>query len=152
MRSRHIVPTVGSLLRWGGLLAVVLAVVGGILGMHVIGGAQAAPMTAASMSGAVEAPVVATPPVTGSVHAMPADGVVAGPGGPSQVGPLTVCGCMAMHGACVPSLGAAVLSVPLPSGSTQLSSPAVLTAMPGHKSSDRFPDPPSLNQLSISRT
>ncbi|WP_411804891.1 DUF6153 family protein [Arthrobacter sp. LAPM80] len=136
MRSCHDVSTTGSLLRWGGLLSVVLAIVTGLLGMHMIGGAQAAPVIAVSMSVPALPPALTAQSAAESAHAMPS-------------------GCeatMAMHGACVPSIGPAVLSVPPPVISTQLAAPAVFAPAPGHKSGDRAPDPPSLNQLSISRT
>lgn len=157
MRSHHSSLTAGSLLRWGGLLAVVFALALGILGMHVIGGVQAASMTPAAMHSTVAAPAAAALERPVSTHA---HGMAEAHSVPSQPGPLAACGCMpsgcapsmAMHGACVPSVGVAVLSVPVPGTSTQLAAPAVYTAVPGHKSSGRVPDPPSLNQLSISRT
>ena len=44
MRTPHDLPAAGSLLRWCGLLFVVLAIVGGILGMHGLNGAPGASM------------------------------------------------------------------------------------------------------------
>lgn len=165
MRSSRDLPAAGSLLRWGGLLAVVLAVVGGILGMHVIGSAQAGAMTPATVSSAVAtagvsstvAPMAAHP---GPSHALPAADLAVGPAMPDHQRSPVVCGCspsgcapsMAMHGACVPSFGPAVLSVPLPGILGHLSTGTAFVLISGHKSGDRVPDPPSLTQLSISRT
>ncbi|MCQ9164189.1 DUF6153 family protein [Arthrobacter sp. STN4] len=160
MHSNHDMLTARSLLRWGRLLTVVLAIIAGLLGMHVIGGAQASPLSPASMNSAVAAPAATTQSAAESAHAMPSGDTVAGQGLPSQEGLPAACSCtpsgcdatMAMHGGCVPTFGPTVLSVPLPGIHTQLAAPAVFAATPGHKSVDRAPDPPSLNQLSISRT
>ncbi|MCQ9164157.1 hypothetical protein [Arthrobacter sp. STN4] len=165
MRSSYHLPSVGSLLRWGGLLAVVLAIVGGILGMHVIGGAPAGAMTPATVSSAVAtagvsatvSPLAAHPAPS---HALPAGDLTVGPAKPGHQGSPVVCGCspagcdasMAMHGACVPSFGPAVLSVPLPGTLSHFSTGTAYVLIPGYKSGDRVPDPPSLTQLSISRT
>ena len=165
MRSRHDLPTAGSLMCWSGLLAVVLAIAGGILGMHVIGGAQTGAMTPANVSSAVATagatatatPVSARPAPS---HALPAGDLAVGPAMPSHQGNPVGCGCsaagcdasMAMHGACVPSFGPAVLSIPLPGTLSHFSTGTAVVVVPGYKSGDRVPDPPSLNQLSISRT
>lgn len=160
MHSNVNVKTAGSLMRWGGLFAVVLAIVVGILSMHVIVGMPAATMNPTSMSSTVVAPANTAHHASGIAHALPGDGTGGGHVATEPTRTLALCDCMpsgcaasmAMHGGCIPSIGPAVLSVPLPGIHTQLAAPAVFSATPGHKSSGRVPDPPSLNQLSISRT
>ncbi|MCU6482189.1 DUF6153 family protein [Arthrobacter sp. A2-55] len=169
MRTPSFLPSQRSLLYWGGVFAVVIAVVGGILGMHVIGGAQAAPVAPTAMTSTVSTLTPAMPEMTSNhpgpspmalSHGLPVADVVVGPAGPGRQGTQALCGClpagcgatMAMHGACVPTIGPAVLSVPLPGMVTQVHAGTASLSAPGPSSGDRVPDPPSLNQLSISRT
>ncbi|WP_125610017.1 hypothetical protein [Specibacter cremeus] len=165
MLPRHIVPRALPIVRWGVLAAVVLGIIGGILGMHVLGGAQAAPMAPTAMSGVVSTTgsLVESTPVAGhtvAAHAVSPDSATAGPATPDRTGGPTVCGCapsgcgasMAMHGTCVPVPGSAALTIPIPDVLGLASTDTPLTSASGPKSLDRVPDAPSLNQLSISRT
>lgn len=167
MNAPRTLPLQGTLLHWGGLLTLVLAIIGGILGMHVLAGAQAgtigpAHTMSASSGTTAEATVAAAPaaahptasPVPPSVdHA--ASSAVSG-----HQGSMAVCGCspsacdmsMASHGACVPFAGSATPAAPQPG---LVPDPATGPITMGHakpKPADLFSNAPSLTQLSISRT
>ena len=161
MRTPHDLPAAGSLLRWCGLLFVVLAIVGGILGMHGLNGAPGASMghggpgsTAHTIGG------MAIQPALPSVHAAPescrpagaaALGLAGAPAG-AACSPAECAGAMPMHGACIPAPASPVPNVPLPGILATHAPGARYAVVPGHKSADRSPDPPSLSKLSISRT
>jgi hypothetical protein len=155
------------MLRWGGLMIAVLAIVAGILGMHVTSGAPAVPMAHANMDSAAtdSAPTMMRPPATSTTSTS-----LGAADEPSEASRAThvpapapasiVCGCtpsacaadMAMHGSCELSLGGAALNAPQPGTITWLVAPASRASAAGYKSADRRRDPPSLEQLSISRT
>lgn len=152
-------PTAGAFLRWGGLLAIVLAVIGGIMGMHVVNGAPAVSSAPSGMSAAMMAQGMtkhSSTPVhlaAESDHSTTASAL-------GQANAMPKCGCspagcaasMAMHGDCTPTVSSPVLHVPLP-GTLSTHAPGTgFAVVAGHKSSDRSPDPPSLEKLSISRT
>lgn len=151
--------TTGALLRWGGLFAVVLATVAGILGMHVIGGAPAAH---ASPTETVAANSVAAHPMAAADHGTPKSQVVAGammgavePAGHHQLGSCSTTGddgALSMHGGCVPTFGSSGISVSPPKTFLLLPPGTVLGDTLGVAFTDRVADGPSLTQLSISRT
>ena len=155
----------GSLLRWVGLITLILIITGGLLGMHVIGSAQAAPTASAHISTAAasgaadvagapaDAHPAASPTMTAAHHAEVA--AVA-----SLHGNMNACGCsplgcempMASHGACIPFAGAGTPAAPEPGLVTDPAAGPTLSGHEGYKSAGRIPDAPSLTQLSISRT
>ncbi|MDJ0313164.1 hypothetical protein [Arthrobacter sp. H35-D1] len=173
MHARSFLPLQGTLLRWGGLLILMLVLVVGLLGMHVIGSGQTAASSApvyASSAGATEitanmtavdpaaaipvaAHSAATPALTASDHVQ-ASAV------PDYQGSNAVCGCapsgcdtsMASHGACIPAAGAATPAAPPPG---LVPDPAAGPTETGHakpKPADLVFNAPSLTQLCISRT
>ncbi|NVN00274.1 hypothetical protein [Arthrobacter sp. SDTb3-6] len=159
MRFPINLPTAGSLLRWGGLLAVVCAIIGGIMGMHVVNGAPAVSAAPSGMSAAMMAQGTAKHSST-PVHIAVESGHSTSAAALGQVNAVPDCGCspagcaasMAMHGDCTPTVSSPVLNLPLP-GTLSIHAPGTgFAVVPGHKSSDRIPDPPSLAKLSISRT
>lgn len=159
MRMSINLPTAWSLLRWGGLLAVVLAIIGGLVGMHVVNGAPAVSTAPSGMSAAMMAPGLTEQSST-HVHSAAESGHSTGASALGQVNDVPECGCtpdgcaasMAMHGDCTPTVSSAVLNLPLPGTLTTHGHGTGFAVVPGHKSSDRIPDPPSLEKLSISRT
>ena len=167
MHAPRTVPLQESLLYWGGLLTLVLAIIGGILGMHMIGGAQASPIApahansissgttalATTMAAPADVHPTASPAKSIADHAEVSDA-------PKHLGSNAVCGCypsdcempMASHGSCIPAAGAATPAAPQRG---RVPDPATGSTVPGHawsKAADRIPDTPSLTQLSISRT
>ncbi|MHA7270159.1 DUF6153 family protein [Arthrobacter sp. HLT1-20] len=152
-------PTLGSFLRWGGMIALAFAVIGGIFGMHVMGGAAVSSMASPSMMNAsTETVSVKSTPV--SEHPVSEGHAMLGSAAHAPSTALTGCGCsstgcessMDMHQSCIPSLATAVVNLPLPGTLVLPSTESAFLVLAGHKSSGRVPDPPSLNQLSISRT
>lgn len=165
MRSSHNVLSAGSLVRWCGLLGIVLAIAAGILGMHVIGGAQAAPITLTSMNSAAATPQITVAAASMAEHPVSSHAAVAGESVVDATQPdlqknPAVCGCvpagcegsMATHGACVPSFGPSVLIVAVPKILAPRSTVTAFALVLGCTSESHVLDPPSLNQLSISRT
>ena len=165
MRAPRIMPLPGTLLYWGGLLTLVLAIVGGVLGMHVIGGGQASPMTSAHVSSAgitATATMAADGDAAHSVmsSAIPAAALDDSSTVTAHHGNTAVCGCssagcdtfMASHGACTPFAGAATPAAPQPGLVPDPAASYSAANHAGHKSAGRVPGPPSLTQLSISRT
>ncbi|WP_427017352.1 hypothetical protein ACQCSX_01490 [Pseudarthrobacter sp. P1] len=158
MRSTLEMPGIGSFLRWAGLLAAVLAIIGGLLGMHVMGGAQMVSMGPAAMGSPATAPDMAvSTPV--AAHHTSAETPAAGPAKPDQNQSPAMCGCspacpgsMDLHGACVPSVAPATPAPPLPGTFTRVSAWTAFTGTPSPNTRGRAPDGPSLAQLSISRT
>lgn len=156
-RTRR-VPGIRFFLRWGGLLAATVAIVGGLLGMHVLGGAQGTPMTSVSAAVPVAAGMMAdsSPAVARNVSAKVA---VSGPILPDKPPAPVICGCtqgcsgsMAMDGVCTPRFVPATLTAPIPNtGALEyIGWPSVSSS--GQTDYGNIPDCPSLNQLSISRT
>ncbi|WP_427018066.1 DUF6153 family protein [Pseudarthrobacter sp. P1] len=158
MRSMTAMPGIRYFLRWGGLLVAVLAVVGGLLGMHALGGDQMASMGAAVMgSPAAASDMAMSTPV--AAHQAPAETAAAGQAMPEKTMSMDGCGCsgacpgsMDLHGACVPSFGPAAPVAPLPGTLARASAWTAFTGTPGPNTRGRVPDGPSLAQLSISRT
>lgn len=159
MRSQLL--SMGPSLRWGRLAVVVLAIIGGILGMHVISSMPTAPTNPTGMVGAATAPQVMIQPAPNNPHTAHTEGTAAG--GITVLDPTEhalLCGCsptacpasMDMHQGCVPMFGSAVVSVPLPGTLTYLAPGAAFLAASSYTPAHRSPDPPSLTQLSISRT
>jgi len=148
-----------AFLRGAALLAGLLAIVAGILGMHIMTGTHAMPAAATGYE-------------TGALHAMPAHpdhaaeihvedttkvtGTTAAPGIVHAPGPScadTGRGTMmsAMRGDCIPSPGTTTLAAP-PPGTTPLpSSGGTITGIP-ITVYEYLPRSPSPGQLSISRT
>lgn len=159
MGSMTNLPGIRSFLQWGGLLVAVLAIVGGILGMHVMGGAQMASMGPATMSSPAAAPDMHAVSAPATAHQAPAETPATGPALPDQAAAPAACSCsstctgsMDMHGACVPSIAPAAPAAPLPGTLIHRHSWTAFAGAPGRSPQDRVPDGPSLNQLSISRT
>lgn len=160
MRIHHELLALRSSLRWSRLVVIVLALVGGILGMHMIGSMSAGSLTPPNLVSAGAAPVM----MIQSTSVIPYDGLADGRTDGAFVPDPTelemLCGCpvtgcpasMDMHQACVPLWGSATVSIPLPGTLAHLSPGGFYLAASGCKSADRSPDPPSLSQLSISRT
>lgn len=140
-------------LRWCGLLAVVIVIISGILGMHIVS------------SGSMAATQMSMEPAAASSDMMPegdhfVNGVVSQSAADGTTPVEAVFNCpatghtaeMSMHGVCTPAVGSAALSVPLPGTLTRLGPGAAFLLEATHKDTNRQPDPPSLQQLSISRT
>lgn len=146
----------GSLLRWVGLLGVVLAVMGGLLGMHVVAGGSSpagqpasGPMSmpatfthvmvdAADLADAVAAHnAVHSSPAIKAAYSCPGTGHTAD---------------MAVHADCTPSPGSLSPGVPPPGTLTKVAPGMAFLVAVRHASADRHADPPSLSELSISRT
>lgn len=161
MRMTFDLSAVGSFLRWGGLLFVVIAVVGGIVGMHGINGASTASIvgggsghTAMAVDGmAVQATHASSP--TASECAPPVDTATLEMQGflhEADCSPAECTDVMAMHETCIPNVNSPALNIPLPGTLNTHAPGAVFALVPGYKAADRIPDPPSLEKLSISRT
>lgn len=153
MRMIHDLPAAGVLLRWGGFLAVVIAIIGGILSIHIVASGS---MTATQMS---------TESAAASSHVNLdgdnfADTAVAHSALHSPTAVRAALNCpatehtanMSIHSDCTPAIGSASVSVPLPGTLTHLGPGAAFLHAPIHEAADRPLDPPSLKQLSISRT
>ncbi len=170
MYAPHRPPLPGSLLGWGGLLTLALALMGGLLGMHVIGSAQAASMTShhvsstgATASTAAEASVAVAPasayPASTS-STLPPAGYAEGWAATGHQKSSEVCGCsssgcdtsMAHHGACIPVAGSATLAAPPPGLVRDPAAGPTPVAPATSNSADLRSTTPSLIQLSISRT
>ncbi|MHA7176967.1 hypothetical protein ACX80D_09945 [Arthrobacter sp. Sr24] len=160
MRLHHELLAMRPSLRWSRLVVIVLALVGGILGMHMIGSMSVGPMIPPNIVSAGATPGV----MVQSTSATPYDGFTYGTtdgvSAPNATEYGMLCGCssadcpasMDMHQGCVPLIGSTVGSIPLPGTLAHLALGAIYRAAPGYKSADRSPDPPSLTQLSINRT
>ena len=164
MRTTKTSPGVGSVLSRIGWLAVVLAIVGGLLGMHVIGAVPAMSMEPSEVT-STDATTTALMHTAAPRHTMSPTSPPAGQpaahmfmpdqqGGPMDCGGSPSEGHASMngHGTCVPSFGSDILSLPLPGVLTGMQTGTAFTSVPGPKSKGRVPDPPSLTQLSIIRT
>lgn len=157
MRISKDLSKVSTFLRWGGLCVLVLAIIGGILGMHVVNASPVTPMGHHGISTAVVADGMTSQPaavhVAATDHPSSADAQAHNHAVPA-------CGCfpedctsaMAMHGDCTPNLSSTTLDVPLPGLLSTQAAGTAFVAIPGHKNVDRIPEPPSLQKLSISRT
>lgn len=161
MSCTYTAPIAGSLLRWAGLLFVVIAVVGGIVGMHGINGAWTASIvtggsghTAIAVDGmAVQATPASAP--TALECAPPVDTATPGMQGflhEADCSPAECTDVMAMHESCIPNVSSPVLNVPVPGTLSIHARGAAFALVTGPKAADRIPDPPSLEKLSISRT
>lgn len=161
MHMCYSLPAAGSVLRWCGLLFVVIAIVGGIVGMHGINGAPAASIvaggsgyTAITVEGMAVQPTPASSPT--ALDCAPPVGTAA----LELQGFLPEANCllaactfaMAIHGGCIPTLSSPELNVPLPGTLSTHSAGTAFTVGSGDQSSERVPDRPSLTQLSISQT
>nr|WP_281069248.1 DUF6153 family protein [Paeniglutamicibacter terrestris] len=157
----HALPPTRSVLSKIGWLAVVLAIIGGLLGMHVIGGVHALEPSSVS-STATATTHTATPNHHGFSSALPSasPAATATMAAPAHQGDPFSCGgsspdgqaSMGGHDTCIPSFGPDLLVVPLPGMLTWAHPRTAFTSIPGPKSKGRIPDPPSLTQLSIIRT
>ncbi len=161
MRIRHELLAMRPSLRWSRLVLIALCLISGILGMHVISSMPTGSMAPACMVSVGTASNMMTQPAP--VATQDGHHVDMATGGasmlePSQSGVLCECSptachaSMDMHQGCVPLPGSTVVNVSLPGTLTYLAAGAAFLATPGYKSADRSPDPPSLTQLSISRT
>lgn len=159
MRMPSNMPTLGSFLRWGAMIALAFAVIGGIFGMHVMGGADVSSMASPSMMNAsTETVSVKTSPV--SEHPVTEGNAMHSSAAHAPSTAPAACGCsstgcepsMDMHQSCIPSLATTAVNLPLPAAFTLPWAESAFLVVAGHKSSGRVPDPPSLNQLSVSRT
>lgn len=159
MRTNQALPSVRSTLSGLGLFAVVTALIAGLLGMHVIGGVNAAAMAGMSAT-TMPTPHAAVPKHTGASSAL-SDGqsvpdtlAPAHPGSPMGCGSSPAEGhtSVAGHGTCVLSLGSVFLSLPPQGAMAPVHTGTAFTSAPGPKSRGRIPDPPSPMQLSIIRT
>ncbi|WP_186760719.1 hypothetical protein [Arthrobacter alpinus] len=155
----------GSLLRWVGLITLAVAIVSGILGMHIVGNAQATPMASVHNSSAgtsvaadgTEAPAAAHRATSLTMSAADHAEVAAVT---SPHGNMNVCGCsplgcempMAGHGACIPFAGAWTPAAPQPGLVPDPAAGPTISGHEGYKCAGHIPDPPSLTQLCISRT
>lgn len=141
-----------------GLLAAVLALIAGVLGMHIVAGPHslhaAAPPTTTMSDGALPghagAPLHANHPSPDS--AQPAD---EGAGTTARA----VCSCPGncpaghvMAGSCVPSAATATLAAPIPDRSPVVPSAFQIAAADGLPPWSYLPRSPSPGELSISRT
>lgn len=158
MRISKDLSIVGAFLRWGGLITVVLAIMGGILGMHVVNGTPAAPMGHSGTSVAVVADGMASQTADGhlasSTDHFPDAEVLGHPYSAPACGcsPTDCTSSMAMHEDCTPNLSSTMLNVPLPGLLSTQAAGTAFVPVPGYKAADRIPEPPSLKKLSISRT
>lgn len=165
MHARKGIAVAGSFLRGAGLLAGVLAVIAGILGMHIMTGTHLMHSPAA-ITASTGASTVGTGPATSAgagnhlehpapaaAHAHPASSAQHGVSPPEQ------CSCSAncpslhtMTASCTPSAKTGSLSAPLDStaGSAAISPPGPADAPASHWS--YLPGSPSPGELSISRT
>ncbi|WP_133162947.1 DUF6153 family protein [Arthrobacter glacialis] len=159
MRMPSNMPTMGSFLRWGGMIALAFAVIGGIFGMHVMGGAGVSSLASSSMMNA-STETVSVESATVSEHPVSEGNAMLGSAAHAPSTAPAACGCsstgcessMDMHQSCIPSLATAAVNLPLPGTLMLPSNESAFLVATGHKSSGRVPDPPSLKQLSISRT
>lgn len=161
MRLHHELLAMRTSLRWSRLVVIVLALVGGILGMHMIGSMSAGPLTPPTLVSAGADPVMMIQSTSDIPYDGLTDGRTDGASVPAPTELEMLCGCPSaacpasmdiMHQACVPLWGSAAVSIPRPGTLAHLSSGGFYLAASGYKSADRSPDPPSLSQLSISRT
>lgn len=160
MRIPYDLPSAGLILRWIGLLAVVLAIIGGIVGMHGLNGAPTHSMAAGATGHttiAADSLTTAQPTVSHTAwesdHPANEATLVSQVLQPEADCPLAECTyVMAMHGSCIPNVSSPALHVPLPGTLSTHAPGAAFALVPGAKSADRIPDPPSLEKLSISRT
>ncbi|MCV9996222.1 DUF6153 family protein [Paeniglutamicibacter sp. ZC-3] len=163
MRTTPAPPARGPVLPPLGLVAMVLAIVAGLLGMHVLGGIQVTAMESASMpspasttSPTVQSTVPNHAATTGILPATPlgADAILPAPQGmPMGCGGFPSDGhSMDSHEICVPAFGPELPNLPPPRILAWTPTVTAFTSAPGPKSGGRIPDPPSLAELSILRT
>ncbi|MCC9066762.1 hypothetical protein [Arthrobacter cryoconiti] len=163
---------------WAGLLTLSLVIMAGLLGMHMIGGAQAASMSPMAQASPM-APMAQASPMAPMAQASPASSMAPAsqahratqpamsiadhakvPDASNHLDSATVCACspsgcemlMASHGSCIPAVGAATPAAPQPGLAPDPSAGPTSSDRAGYKFIGRLLDPPSLTQLSISRT
>ncbi|GAA3325972.1 DUF6153 family protein [Paeniglutamicibacter sulfureus] len=153
----------GPFLSTLGLMAMVLAIVAGLLGMHVLGGIPVTAMESASMPSpaATTSPTVqaTVPNHAASTDILPAAHLVADALLPAPQGMPMGCDgfpsdghSMGSHEMCVPAFGPDLPNLPPPRILAWTPTVTAFTSAPGPKSEGRIPDPPSLAELSILRT
>ncbi|MHA7176924.1 hypothetical protein ACX80D_09730 [Arthrobacter sp. Sr24] len=161
MRIPYYLPSAGLILRWIGLLAVVLAIVAGIVGMHGLKGVPTSSMatsgtgyaTATADRITVQPTPASVPTACESDH--PVTAASQAPLGLqlAEGCPPTACThVMALHSDCTPNVSFQALYLPPPGTLTTDAAGTSLAPIPGHKTADRIPDTPSLEKLSISQT
>ncbi|QCB97459.1 hypothetical protein E5206_11475 [Arthrobacter sp. PAMC25564] len=143
-----------AFLRRAALLAGLLAIVAGILGMHIMTGTHA--MTARATGHNTRAlPAMQASDHPGHVAVTPAAASAAQslthPPGPSCGEACGYTAMSAMHADCVPSPGSTTLAAPPPGATPLTSSGGPITAVPA-TGYGFIPRSPSPGQLSISRT
>ncbi|WP_427007720.1 DUF6153 family protein [Pseudarthrobacter sp. H2] len=142
-----------AFLKWAALLAGMLAIIAGILGMHIMTGSPGMPASAAGHGAAM--PQVMQP--SAEVKPAPGPAAVQGiPGAASLSGRSCAdkggCATMsAMDAVCIPSPGNASLAAPLP-GTTPLPADDATRSSSGFTTYAYLPGSPSPGQLCISRT
>jgi hypothetical protein len=156
---KHDFAGIGVFLRCAGLLALVLATAGGLLGMHVIGAGHPMAMSTTPISVAGQAAVTThahSAPLIKATASTPVGGAGAAhmPAIPVFCGCSTGCGTfMAMDGFCTPTIAPAAPTVSAPKVETKFFTLGEAFARSaGTKARDHIPAGPSLDQLSISRT
>lgn len=143
-----------AFLRRAGLLAGLLAVLAGIIGMHIMTGPHGMPASNAVQG--EEMPKVMQPPAEYSAHAASVEGSSPSPNTRSVPEPscadLGGCASMSpMDASCIPSPGNASLAAPLPGNTPFAAHDDADAPTPAFRYSYR-PGSPSPGQLCISRT
>lgn len=148
--------TSGSVLLSAGLLAAVLALIAGILGMHVMTGshsahaattAPGAPTSAAGTGHTDHAPTAA------EIAVVQDPGVVGDAVSPAQCSCSGNCSSQhAMAASCIPSVAPAGLTAPLPDNTVSITVPSPNSAAASRVPWSYRPGSPSPGELSISRT
>ncbi|NHW49320.1 MULTISPECIES: hypothetical protein [unclassified Paenarthrobacter] len=158
--------TAGSALLTGTLLAAVLAIITGILGMHVMTGTHSAHSAAAVPA---DAPVMATRVLATSGHPSghashqqsASSGAAALEELPASLGAASPaqCSCSgncpsehSMTAACIPSAAAGVLAAPVPAEAPSITAPSPASTFMAWSLWSYRPGGPSPGELSISRT
>jgi hypothetical protein len=146
-----------ALLRTASLVAGILAIVAGILGMHIMTGTHTMPASAIGHDTRALHAVQAAPDHPGHITVPTAvPGAAAAQSLTHSLGP-SCCdtgGCTtmsAMGGSCIPSPGSTTLTAPLPGTTALPSGGGTHAAMPSSGYA-YLPGSPSPGQLSISRT
>lgn len=162
MRTTKTLSAKGSVLSTMGWLALVLALIGGLLGMHVMGGVHALEPAPGAGAAATTTPAMhtATPNHQGFSSALSDGQPVADTLAPAHPGDPMGCGSSPAeghtsvdgHGTCILSLGSVFLSLPPQGALAPVHTGTAFTSAPGPKSRGRIPDSPSPMQLSIIRT
>lgn len=145
-----------AFLRRMALLAGMLAIIAGILGMHIMTGSHSMPTTAvpgAEMPQMMQSPATehtSHAPGAASIGSSPSAGTTSIPG-PSCADPGGCAMMSAMDASCIPSPGNTSLAAPLP-GNTPFAAEADADASTPGSTYSYLPGSPSPGQLCISRT